>query len=60
MIVDLIHRRMDIARLVGFEKMRTKQPMFRAEIEDQRLEEIAEYARSVGVNPIWRAVFTMR
>jgi SAM-dependent methyltransferase len=51
MIVDLTHRRMEIARLVGFEKMRTQQPMFRAEIEDQRLEEIADYALSVGVNP---------
>lgn len=51
MIVDLVHRRMGIARLVGYEKMRTQQPMFRSEIEDQRLEEIAEYALSVGVNP---------
>jgi ubiquinone/menaquinone biosynthesis C-methylase UbiE/chorismate mutase len=51
MIVDLIQRRVDVARFVGFEKMRTGQPIFRSGVEDQRLEEIAEYARSVGVNP---------
>lgn len=51
LIIDLVQRRMDLARLVGFEKMRTGQVMFRAEIEDQRLDQIAEYAASIGVNP---------
>ena len=50
LIVDLVQRRMDLARLVGFEKMRTQQPLFRAEIEDRRLDQIAEYATSIGVN----------
>lgn len=51
MMVDLTHRRMEIARLVGFEKKRTGKQMFRSEIEDQRLDEIATYAQSIGVNP---------
>lgn len=51
MIVDLIRRRIDVAKLVGFEKARTRQPMFRPDIEDQRLEDIGKYAKLVGVDP---------
>lgn len=51
MIVDLTRRRMDVARLVGFEKARKRQPMYRANVEDDRLNSIADYAAKGGVNP---------
>ncbi len=51
LIVDLIKRRMDIADLVGLHKARTKQAMYRAEIEDQRLDAIGQHAKRIGLNP---------
>ena len=45
MIIDLISKRMDVAKLVGFEKKRLDQPMFRSDIEDRRLNGIANYGQ---------------
>jgi ubiquinone/menaquinone biosynthesis C-methylase UbiE/chorismate mutase len=50
-IMNLAHRRMELAHQVGHVKRRDNQPIYRAEIEEDRLKFARELARKLGLNP---------
>jgi len=51
LIVDLVARRQELASFVGHEKKRNGDPMYRPDIEQKRLDDIAEHAARNRVDP---------
>jgi SAM-dependent methyltransferase/chorismate mutase len=50
-VMRLIKHRMDLARLVGENKIETEKKIFRSDIEDERIGRIVSIARELGLNP---------
>ncbi|MEK7510803.1 MAG: methyltransferase domain-containing protein [Patescibacteria group bacterium] len=51
LIMQLIKRRMELAEQVGKFKRQKDEPIFRAEIEDRRIQTIRDWATEHGLNP---------
>ncbi|MBI5644634.1 chorismate mutase [Candidatus Kaiserbacteria bacterium] len=55
MMMTLVKRRMELAEQVGLIKRRDGQKIFRADVEDKRINEIKDWARKHGLNPNFAA-----
>lgn len=57
-LVTLLGKRMTLARQVEEYKRKNHEPIFRASIEDQRLAEVRQWAKNVGLSPnFMQAIF---